>query len=227
MNKLVLFDIDGTLINSGEAGARALNNSFRQVFSINNAFAGIRMAGKTDIQIIKECLAFHGLQSGDGILSSVLSEYLNSLRIEVNNNRKHLQPGVIDLLNSLKKMEGYWLGLLTGNIEEGARIKLGVFGLNEYFPIGAFGSDDEDRNSLLSIVIKKFKGMTNIDINYKDCIVIGDTPLDVECAKPFGATAVAVSTGPYSYESLLETKADYVLRDMSYALDHVDELKGG
>jgi phosphoglycolate phosphatase-like HAD superfamily hydrolase len=227
MNKLVLFDIDGTLINSGEAGTRALNNSFQQVFSINNAFAGIRMAGKTDIQIIKECLAFHGLQSGDGILSSVLSEYLNSLRIEVNNNRKRLQPGVIDLLNSLKKMEGYWLGLLTGNIEEGARIKLGVFGLNKYFPIGAFGSDDEDRNSLLSIAVKKFEGMTNIDIKYEDCIVIGDTPLDVECAKPFGATAVVVSTGPYSYESLLETKADYVLRDLSYALDYVDELKGG
>ena len=226
MNKLVLFDIDGTLINSGEAGTRALNNSFQQIFSINNAFAGIRMPGKTDIQIIKECLAFHGLQSGDGILSSVLSEYLNSLRIEMNNNRKRLHPGVIDLLNSLRKMEGYWLGLLTGNIEGGARIKLEVFGLNKYFPIGAFGSDNEDRNSLLPVAVKKFKGMTNIDIKYEDCIVIGDTPLDVECAKPFGATAVVVSTGSYSYESLLKTKADYVLRDMSHALDHVDELKG-
>ncbi|MFC1820889.1 HAD family hydrolase [Thermodesulfobacteriota bacterium] len=227
MNKLVLFDIDGTLIDSGEAGTRALTNSFRQIFSIKDAFAGIRMAGKTDIQIIKECMAVHGLQSGDNILSSVLSEYLNNLRIEVNNNRKRLHPGVIELLNSLKTMEGYWLGLLTGNIEKGARIKLEVFDLNDYFPIGAFGSDDEDRNRLLPIVVKKFREMMNPDFNYKDCIVIGDTPLDVQCAKPHGATTIVVSTGPYSYESLLETKADYVLRGMSYALDLVDELKGG
>ena len=226
-NKLVLFDIDGTLIDSGEAGSRALANSFRQVFSIENAFAGIEMAGKTDIQIIKEGLAAHGLQSGDGLLSSILSEYLNSLRIEVNNNRRHLKPGVVELLDSIKTMRGYRLGLLTGNIEKGACIKLEVFDLNSYFPIGAFGSDDEDRNNLLPVAVRKFRDMTNIDLSYNDCIVIGDTPSDVRCSKPFDAISVAVSTGPYSYESLLETEADYVLRDLSCAMDLVEELKGG
>ena len=223
--KLVLFDIDGTLIDSGEAGSRALNNSFRQVFSIENAFAGIMMAGRTDIQIIKEGLAVHGLQSGDGLLSSILSEYLNSLRIEVNNNRRHLKPGVVELLDSIKTMRGYWLGLLTGNIEKGACIKLEVFDLNRYFPIGAFGSDDEDRNGLLPIAVRKFRDMTNIDLSYNECIVIGDTPSDVRCSKPFDAISVAVSTGPYSYESLLETEADYVLKDLSGAMDLVEELK--
>lgn len=226
-DKLVLFDIDGTLIDSGEAGSRSLDNAFRQVFSIKNAFAGIRMAGKTDIQIIKEGLAAHGLQSGDGLLPSILSEYLNSLRTEVNNDRRHFKPGVVELLESIKTMKGHWLGLLTGNIEKGARIKLEVFDLNKYFPIGAFGSDDEDRNNLLPIAVRKFKDMTDIDIRYNDCIVIGDTPSDVRCSKPFDATSVAVSTGPYSYESLLETEADYVLRELSHALDLIEELKGG
>ena len=225
--KLVLFDIDGTLIDSGEAGSRAMNNSFRKVFSIENAFAGIKMAGRTDIQIIKEGLAVHGLQSGDRLLSSILSEYLNSLRTEVNNNRRHLKPGVVELLDSIKTMSGYWLGLLTGNIEKGARIKLEVFDLNRYFPIGAFGSDDEDRNRLLPIAVRKFRDMTNIDLSYNECIVIGDTPSDVRCSKPFDAISVAVSTGPYSYESLLETEADYVLKELSHALDLVEELKGG
>ena len=225
--KLVLFDIDGTLIDSGEAGSRSLTNTFRQLFSIENAFAGIRMAGKTDIQIIKEGLEAHGLQSGEGLISSILSEYLNNLRIEVDNNRRHLKPGVVELLDSINTIRGHWLGLLTGNIEKGARIKLEVFDLNRYFPFGAFGSDDEDRNGLLPIAVRKFRDMTNIDLGYKDCIVIGDTPRDVHCSKPFGAVAVVVSTGPYSYKSLLETEADYVLKDLSCAMDLVGELKGG
>lgn len=226
MNKLVLFDIDGTLIDSGDAGGRALTKVFREILCIGNAFVDIRMAGKTDIQIIREGLMTHGLDSGDGILSSILAEYINCLKTEVNNNKRHLMPGVVKLLNHLKTTKGYRLGLLTGNIEQGARIKLGVFDLNEYFPFGAFGSDDEDRNKLLSVAVKKFQETSGADISYNDCIVIGDTPSDVRCSKPFGATSIAVSTGPYSYNALLKTGADYVLRDLSNAIEVVEELKG-
>ena len=139
--------------------------------------------------------------------------------MEMDNRSACLKPGVIELLNELKSMDSHWLGLLTGNIARGARIKLGVFGLNDYFPVGAFGDDSEDRNRLLPVAVEKFREMTNIDIDYSDCTVIGDTPMDVQCSKPFGATSIAVSTGPYSYESLLETDADYVLKDLSNALD--------
>lgn len=225
MNNLVLFDIDGTLIDPGGAGRRSVSNAFYQMFSIRDAFAGITMAGKTDIQIIKEGLSVHGLPSGDGALSSIVSQYLKNLRIEINNKGKHVMPGVVELLNALKTTDGYWLGLLTGNIERGARIKLGAFGLNEYFPVGAFGDDNEDRNRLLPIAVEKLRKTENIDINYSDCIVIGDTPKDVQCSKPFGATSIVVSTGPYSYESLLETGADYVLRDLSYAMDLIDKFR--
>ena len=219
MHRFILFDIDGTLIDPGGAGRRSVTRAFYEMFSIHEAFAGARMAGKTDIQIIKEGLTRYGLPMGDGVLSSVLTRYVGILQREIPNPKGHINPGVVELLDALRKTDGYWLGLLTGNIERGARIKLGAFGLNRYFPIGAFGDDSEDRNSLLPIAVKKLKTRAGIDVGYNDCIVVGDTPLDVECSKPFGAISVAVATGPYSYESLLKAGADFVLRDLSHAIE--------
>jgi phosphoglycolate phosphatase-like HAD superfamily hydrolase len=134
-------------------------------------------------------------------------------------------PGVVELLDALMAADGYWIGLLTGNIQRGARIKLGVFDLNRYFPVGAFGDDNEDRNRLLPIAVERLRKTRDIDINYSDCIVIGDTPKDVQCSKPFGATSIVVSTGPYSYESLLKTGADYVLRDLCHAMDLLERFR--
>ena len=222
--KLVLFDIDGTLIDPGGAGRRSLGNTFNELFAIKDAFAEIRMAGKTDIQIIKEGLSVHELSSDDRNLPAILSVYLKHLRTEILTKKKHINPGVVELLDGLKAMDGYWLGLLTGNIERGARIKLGAFGLNKYFSVGAFGDDNENRNLLLPIAIEKFRKMTHISINCDDCIVIGDTPSDVQCSKPYGAVSIAVSTGPYSYASLLETGADYVLKNLLHAMDIIIEV---
>jgi phosphoglycolate phosphatase-like HAD superfamily hydrolase len=225
MKKLVLFDIDGTLIDPGGAGRKSLGHTFGELFDIRDAFGRIKMAGKTDIQIIKEGLTAHGLSSDDHNLPSILSVYLKHLRAEILNKEKYINPGVVELLNTLKAMDGYWLGLLTGNIEPGARIKLGAFDLNAYFSVGAFGDDDENRNHLLPIAIEKFRKMTDIRINSHDCIVIGDTPSDVLCAKPYGAVSIAVSTGPYSYDALLETEANYVLKDLSCAMDVIRKIR--
>jgi len=225
MKKLVLFDIDGTLIDPGGAGRKSLGHTFNELFNIRDAFGRIKMAGKTDIKIIKEGLTAHGLSSDDHNLPSILSVYLKHLRTEILNKEKHINPGVVELLNTLKEMDGYWLGLLTGNIEPGARIKLGAFDLNAYFSVGAFGDDDENRNHLLPIAIEKFRKMTDIRINSHDCIVIGDTPSDVLCAKPYGAVSIAVSTGPYSYDALLETEANYVLKDLSCAMDVIRKIR--
>lgn len=224
MKKLILFDIDGTLIDPGGAGRMSLTMTFEQMFDVRDAFAGIRMAGKTDIQIIKEGLSDHGLSADDGIMPSIVSVYTKNLRKAIGNKEKHIHPGVVELLRALREADGYWLGLLTGNIEKGARIKLDAFDLNKYFPVGAFGDDNEDRNKLLPIAVEKFRAVTKIDINYADCIVIGDTPSDVKCSKPYGAMSIAVSTGPYTYESLLETAADHVLRDLSNAMPLISIL---
>jgi len=223
--RLVLFDIDGTLIDPDGAGRKSISRVFQEMFSIRDAFKDIRMSGKTDIQIIKEGLSLHGLDKSDETLERILREYVRTLKSVITRVNGKLLPGVMDLLNTLKSKDGFWLGLLTGNIREGARIKLGAFNLNSYFPFGAFGDDNEDRNKLLPILLDRFKQMTGRSVDFKDCLVIGDTPSDVRCSKPHGAVSVAVATGSYSYESLLETDADYVLEDLTGVLNVIKELR--
>jgi phosphoglycolate phosphatase len=212
--RLVLFDIDGTLIDSGGAGVRSLDLALKDLFSIENGFQGISMAGKTDTQIIKEGIMKHGL-SDNGTVDAVIKAYLNYLRKEINNDRKHVKPGIYEVLEELKPLQDLGLGLLTGNIEQGARIKLEPFKLNDYFSTGAFGSDDEDRNNLLPIAVKRFEELFQQKIEADNCVIVGDTPRDVECAHIYGAMCIAVATGPYSYDDLIEAGADYVVHDLS------------
>ena len=211
---LILFDIDGTLIDSGEAGSRSLNLSFNKLFSIVNAFYGISMAGKTDTEIIKEGMLKHGI-TVDGNLNLVIRTYLKYLQKEINNERRHIKPGIYELLEKLSLIKDIHLGLLTGNIEPGARIKLDPFGLNKYFPTGAFGSDDEDRNELLPIALRRFEDQCRRNIGIDECIIIGDTPRDVFCAKIYGAKCLGVATGPYSIDELKDAGADHAVKDLS------------
>lgn len=212
--RLVLFDIDGTLIDSGGAGVRALNRAMMELFSVPDAFYGISMAGKTDTQIIKEGLARHSIR-GDGIIDEVIGAYLRCLSDEIQNDRKHVKPGIYELLTGLREVRHVCTGLLTGNLEQGARIKLEPFRLNDFFPSGAFGSDDEDRNNLLPIAVRRFSILFRAEIDIRRCIVIGDTPRDVECAHVHGAVCIGVSTGPYSYEDLKAAGADYVVETLA------------
>ncbi len=209
MNRLILFDIDGTLISTGGAGTRALDRAFNELFGIRDAFRNISMAGKTDPEIMREGLRAHGFSRADGNLEKMKDMYLHFLRQEIENPRRHLKPGIMEAL-TLFNREGITLGLLTGNLRQGAQIKLSPFGLDKFFPDGAFGSDDEDRDKLLPIAIGKF-AKKGLEFSPEDCIVVGDTPRDVRCAKVHGATCIAVATGPYSKEYLLDTEADIVL----------------
>jgi len=191
-----------------------MNLAFRELFSVESAFHGIKMAGRTDLQIMKEALTEQGITL-NGNLNLIIDTYLKHLKREINNNGKHLKPGIPNLLESLSRNSSVQLGLLTGNIEEGARIKLEAFGLNNYFRFGAFGSDDEDRNKLLPIAKDRFEKLYSSKINFKDCVVIGDTPRDVYCAKPYGAMAVGVATGPFPSEKLKDAGADYTFENFS------------
>lgn len=211
---VILFDIDGTLIDSGEAGSRSLNLSFTELFSIRDAFHGISMAGKTDTEIIKEGLQKHGI-SAEGNFEVFINTYLKHLQKEIDNKRKHVKPGIYELLEELTIIKDIHLGLLTGNIEPGARVKLEPFDLNKYFPIGAFGSDDEDRNKLLPIALKRFEERCRRKIRVNECVIVGDTPRDVQCATINGARSLGVATGPYSIDELKEAGADYVMKDLS------------
>lgn len=216
-NKLVLFDIDGTLIDSGEAGTRSLNKTFFQLFGIKDAFGKIKMAGKTDTQIIREGLRFHGLSDNNGGVEKITQKYVDILKEEIQNPWRKVNPGVYEILKLLLD-KNIHVGLLTGNIEEGARIKLTPFELNKYFPAGAFGSDHEDRDMLLPIVIRKFSNL-GINVFPQRCVVVGDTPRDVQCSKIHGAYCIAVSTGPYSKQILEATEADIVVETLSEISD--------
>jgi phosphoglycolate phosphatase-like HAD superfamily hydrolase len=222
MKKLILFDIDGTLINTGGAGVRSLEKAFNELFGVKDTFKDYSMAGKTDRQIMREGLKIQGLLSGDGDLNRLVKEYLRNLKVEINNPMRRFQPGIKGLLDALRE-EGFPLGLLTGNLEEGARIKLEPFGLNEYFPEGAFGSDHEDRDSLLPIAIEKFS-RRGFSFSPGDCVVVGDTPRDVKCARVHGAPNIAVATGPYSKEDLIASDADVVfdtLEDIDRCMEFI------
>jgi len=153
--------------------------------------------------------------STDGNIGTVADSYLRHLKVEINNDRKHVKPGVHEILEKLSIKKDVASGLLTGNLESGARIKLGPFNLNKYFPSGAFGSDDEDRNNLLPIAIKRFEELVRKKIDIDECIIVGDTPRDVECAHIYGAMCIGVATGPYSFDELVEAGADYVVNDLS------------
>lgn len=213
--KLILFDIDGTLIDSGGAGVKALNSAFEEIFSIGNAFRTISMAGKTDLQILTEGLKRHNIESSNGVVPEFFESYISHLRKTIDAKEGHVKAGIREALAELGKSEDFVLGLLTGNIEQGAMIKLEAFDLDRHFEIGAYGDDDADRNRLLPIAREKLRKSRALDIDYRDCIVIGDTPRDIECARPYGAYSIAVATGPYSYAVLAEAGADAVFADLS------------
>jgi phosphoglycolate phosphatase-like HAD superfamily hydrolase len=215
MAKFVLFDIDGTLIDAGGAGLAALNRALRDLSGTENGFAGLDLAGKTDLQIIQEGLQRIGLKNGDGLVASLVRRYVEHLPGEMVRRRGSLKAGVKVLLPRLRDGERQYLGLLTGNLAEGARLKLGPFGLNEFFPVGAFGDDHEDRNELLPFALRRLREREKVSVPYGQCIVVGDTPRDVACAQVHGAAAIAVATGRYTMAQLRETGADLVLPDLS------------
>jgi phosphoglycolate phosphatase len=215
MSKFVLFDIDGTLVTLDGAGSRSLNRAMEDLLGISEGFRDIHFAGKTDFQIIREGLRRFDLSDGDDLLHSLLDRYLAYLRIEVLSGSGRVKEGVKALLETLQQLPGVYLGLLTGNVEAGARLKLNTFGLNQFFPVGAFGDDSEDRNLLLPFAVKRLLDLQSISMNYEDCVVIGDTPSDVLCAQIHGASSIAVATGTHSLAHLTKTSADLVLSDLS------------
>jgi phosphoglycolate phosphatase len=214
--KFILFDIDGTILDSGGAGVKALNMAFEEIFNVKDAFSSISLAGKTDLQILKEGFSIHNIPFSNGIIPEFYRSYTCHLRRNIINSQGHVKPGIRDALRELLARDSsYILGLLTGNIEEGAKIKLAAFELDSYFSIGAFGNDDEDRNRLLPIAVDKLHKRNSVKVSFSDCVVIGDTPLDISCSKPYGAFSVAVATGPYSAEVLSLAGADVVFNDLS------------
>jgi phosphoglycolate phosphatase len=209
---VVLFDIDGTLITTGGAGARAWRRSFEAHFRVDADITSFTATGMTDPTVAR--LTFVGTvgrEPEDGELGTLIMGYVMALPDEVASSTGYrVLPGVVDLLRRLGE-GGAILGLVTGNIEGAARIKINRADLNRYFPVGGYGSDSADRGELTAVAIRRAETLHGHEVNRKSIYVVGDTPLDVAAAHAAGAVSVAVATGEFSADDLRGAGAEHVL----------------
>ena len=217
MKKVILFDIDGTLVLTGGAGGRAMSRAFTETFGVGDGGGQLSMAGRTDYWIVAETARRSGIDFSANALGGFKRAYVSHLEKEIQRPgpRKGVMPGVPLLLDELETRDDVHLGLLTGNFESGARIKLGYFGLWRYFPYGAFGDETPDRNTLLAVALRKIEMCGGPTVSRDDVVIVGDTPLDVDVATAGGARSLAVATGNYDAEALGGSGADTVMDDLS------------
>ena len=217
MRTLLLFDIDGTLILSGRAGLRALDQAFEHATGIAGAFQGIDAAGRTDGYLLDEAARRAGLTLDPPARAAIQQRYFAALAEEIHlpgEGRKAVMPGVRPLISALDGRDDVVLALLTGNFQRSARIKLEYFDLWSPFRFGAFADDASDRNRLVPIALGRARDAGHVP-QADRVIVIGDTPLDVECAKAGGVRALGVATGSHTVEELQNAGADHALEDLS------------
>lgn len=214
--KLLLFDIDGTVLTSGGAGERALRRGFRERFGIDDDLTKVEIAGRTDSGIARRMLAAHGLEQSPENITAFVDAYLSFLPQELPAaTNGTLLPGVLTLLETLKTREDVVLALLTGNVERGAKLKLSHYGVWHFFEFGAYADDHHDRNELGHFAKKRALERRGIEFPPEDIYVLGDTPHDVACARVIGAKAIAVATGKFTAPELAATQPDFLFENFS------------
>lgn len=224
MARLILFDIDLTLVTTHGAGRAAMTGAFRELCGIEDPTAGIRFDGRTDHAIFTEAIAVNGL-GGDGVYERVVEGYLARLPASLRAKGGGPLPGVTALLDALA-VEGAPVGLATGNMQRGAQAKLGHFGLWERFAAGGFGDDTPDRAEVVRAAIASLAAAAGREPDPAACVVIGDTPLDVAAAHAAGARTLAVASGAYTVEALRESGAEYALDDLGDTAQVLEMLLG-
>ena len=221
---LVLFDIDGTLVDTAGAGRLGLQEAFRSVFGlvdIEGPVSRVRFDGKTDPTIISDIGREAGISPGsvEARYAELQEAYLQALRKElcVPNPRRRALPGVRPLLDLLTARPDIFLGLVTGNVEEGARVKLDAFDLNRHFVDGGFASDHPERNEIARIAHEKLSRRAGFRFPADRVMVIGDTELDILCARSNGFRSLAVASGGVPRERLEAAGPDTFLPDLRNA----------
>lgn len=202
--RLVLFDIDGTILRSDGAGRRAMVAALREVFG-GPGPDDHRYDGKTDPQIVREVMRIEGHHDAhiDERMDALMTLYLARLDRELEYADTFVYPGVRELLDALEARDDTILGLLTGNLREGAYAKLRAAGIDPArFRVGAFGSDHEHRPELPALAQRRARTELGIDLEGSHLVVIGDTPADIECGRTLGVRAIGVATGSYSVDEL-------------------------
>lgn len=202
--RLVLFDIDGTILRSNGAGRRAMLSALREVFGAAGP-EDHRYDGKTDPQIVREVMRLEGHHDAhiDERMDALMSLYLVQLERELQRTRTLVHPGIFELLDALEQRHDTILGLLTGNLREGAYAKLRAAGIDpDRFRVGAFGSDHEHRPELPAVARQRAHVELGVNLEGEHLVVVGDTPADIQCGRSLGVRAIGVATGAYSVDEL-------------------------
>ena len=213
--RLLLFDIDGTLIHSGGAGVHALKSAFKERFGVDDDLRDIEIAGMTDSGIVVSILNKHKIPATNENLSAFLDSYVHFLSSELPRRKGKLLPGVPELLQRLKSRPHLVLALLTGNVSRGAQLKLEHYGVWHFFEFGAFADDHRDRNRLGPFARARARERHGREFSASEIDVIGDTPRDIACGKALGARTVAVATGTWSRDQLAEYQPDFLIDNLS------------
>lgn len=210
--KLFLFDLDGTLVSTGGAGLRSLSAAFKQIHGVENAHHKINASGKTDPAIFRELIrSFLDRDAEPGEIETIGNCYLGHLEREMKTSNPKIMAGVEAFIDKISNRRDIVIGLGTGNLEKGARLKLGPSNLNRHFEFGGFGSDHEERSEVLRFGHRRAETRSNGKIAPKDVYVIGDTLLDISAAKRAGFKSVAVATGKSTRDELGAGKPDFLL----------------
>jgi phosphoglycolate phosphatase-like HAD superfamily hydrolase len=222
MPRVVLFDIDNTLLYSGGAGSFAMNMAFNELFGVSDGFARVEFSGRTDLFILQGGLAEHGIAGGvEKHLAAFTSRYYELLPQALAQREGYLMPGFPELLSALRDA-GVRLGLATGNFSEGAALKLGYYGIADFFEGGGFGEVSPDRADVVAAAISNVAdGAAPADI-----LVVGDTPHDITSALANGVVGVGVATGTFTVEELRDSGTSRVYQDFADWQSVARELAG-
>ncbi len=214
--RLVLFDIDGTLIRSGGAGVHAFGEAFTEVFQAPQATAAMKFAGRTDFSLAREGMKALDMDPKPEDFTRFFSSYTTFLRERLKDRPGSVCVGVQEFLAGLRQLRNPpLLGLLTGNIRLGAELKLRHYGLWEHFVFGAYADDHEDRNLIAKKAHERGREHLGPSLSGREILVIGDTPHDVTCGRAIGARVLAVATGGHTVEELAACQPDLVVEDLT------------
>lgn len=215
--KLLLWDIDGTLVSTGQAGEFALRDAMLALCGFEPDLSGIEIAGRTDRSIAMQILTKYGLDTTVGRVAQFLDAYIEALVRRLPERRPFgsIYSGILAILDEADRRPDIAQGLVTGNIHRGARLKLEHYKVFHYFEFGAFADDGQDRNSLPPFAKARAEARYDVSFSPSSIFVIGDTPHDIACGKAIGARTIGVATGHYSPEQLKAAGGDIVFQDLS------------